>query len=136
MRGYVRIGVDGHIFLAHRLAFILVAGQVPAMVDHANGIKSDNRWANLRPADYAENAMNRGLTKRNTSGLKGVSWHARDQRWRAYICVNGRDAHLGYFQTAELAHEAYRTAAARQYGEFANFGENDNAPRTSRELAS
>lgn len=132
MRGYIRIGIDGGIYPAHRLAYLYMLGEIPpAMVDHRHRNTADNRWSEIRPATRSENSRNQKITDRNTSGFKGVSWHKRDKRWRAYICVDGKDQHLGYFDAAGLAHAAYRAAAIRLHGEFANFGGNDNSPSAS-----
>lgn len=134
-KGYIRIGVDGRIYQASRLAFLYMTGAVPPIVDHRNTNPSDNRWNNLRAADTSKNNRNRSIDSKNTSGLKGVSWHKRDKRWRAYIYVDGKDVHLGYFDTAELAHAAYRRAADKHFGVFANYGANDNAKTEGEQAA-
>src|SRR5690349_20811660 len=73
--GYVIIGIDGRQYRAHRLAWFYVTGEWPPdEIDHINGNRADNRWANLRPATVAENQRNRAKSKRNTSGYKGVYW--------------------------------------------------------------
>ena len=48
--GYVRIAIDGKRYLAHRLAWLYVHGELVPELDHANGVRSDNRLDNLRPA--------------------------------------------------------------------------------------
>jgi len=77
-----------------------------------------NRWHNLRAATKAQNGANRGATKRNKTGFKGVS-RTKDGRYRATIQVNGRWRWLGAFDTAEKAHEAYQQSARQLAGEFA-----------------
>jgi hypothetical protein len=118
--GYVLIGVDGGLYLAHCLAFIFMTGVCPSEdIDHINGVKDDNRWINLRAATRSQNNANSRLRKDNTSGLKGVYFSQERRRWVAQIGVNGRQTHLGRFATREAAHAAYTAAAHRYFGDFA-----------------
>lgn len=118
--GYIEIGVDGKRYGAHRLAFLYMSGAIPSSyVDHINLTKSDNRWCNLRPASSSQNQMNTSGRPNNTSGFKGVSWHPREERWRADIRVDGKKKCLGYFDTPEDGYDAYCAAAKSHYGEFA-----------------
>lgn len=96
------------------------------LVDHVNGDGLDNRRANLRPATPSQNAGNIGVPRDNTSGLKGVGRY-RNGRFRAYLTADGRQLHLGYFDTAEQAGRAYDAAALARWGEFArpNFPRED-----------
>jgi hypothetical protein len=87
--------------------------------DHRNTCRQDNRRENLRVATNAENNRNKRLTKDNTSGLKGASWHSRDRKWLSQIQLNGKNVHLGRFDSAEEAHAAYCKAAREFHGEFA-----------------
>ena len=120
-RGYIKIEVDGSEFMAHRLVWKIVTGIDPgsSQVDHINGDKIDNRFTNLRLASNAQNAMNKGVSARNTSGYKGVSYSERRQKWVATIRINGKSIYLGRYSTPELAHMAYCKAAAELHGEFA-----------------
>jgi hypothetical protein len=95
-------------------------------VDHINGDRLDNRKSNLRLCSNAENMRNRGALKSNTSGFKGVVLSGKD-RWRAQIKFKRTYYYLGIFSTAEAAHEAYKSAAAKLHGEFANFGKTREA---------
>lgn len=86
-------------------------------VDHANHNTLDNRKSNLRVVTKSENLRNRNVQSNNTSGYKGVIFHAG--RYRATIKVNRKNINLGRFDTIEEAAEAYKRAALRYHGEFA-----------------
>jgi hypothetical protein len=118
--GYRLLKADGRLYRSHRLAWLWMTGEwPPCEIDHINGDKPDNRWANLRLATRSQNQANQGRTVTNTSGYKGVSWNAKSRKWRAQIRVNGRDSDLGYFASAADAHEAYVVAAKHHFGSFA-----------------
>lgn len=118
--GYWRIRLDGREYKAHRLAWFYVHGKWPVQdLDHINLNKRDNRISNLRLATETENNANQSLTSRNTSGFKGVTWHAKCQKWQASVKVKGRNRYLGLFDRAEDAHSAYVQAAQEAFGEFA-----------------
>jgi hypothetical protein len=90
------------------------------VVDHIDGDGLNNRRSNLRYATVAENRRNSRAAKRNKSGFKGVR-ASPTGRWWAAITWDGKRQHLGTFDTAEEAAEAYRDAAKRLHGEFARF---------------
>lgn len=122
VEGYHVCKIDGIAYRAHRLAWLFMTGEWPAgQIDHRNGIRNDNRWANLRPASLAENARNARVKKTSKSGVKGV-W--RDDRlksnnWFASICVDRVKHPLGRFSSKEAAASAYRAAAVELHGQFA-----------------
>ena len=116
--GYWYIKINRRAYSAHRLAWLYVHGEWPThLIDHINGIKSDNRIENLRQANKSQNCANGKLRTHNTSGLKGVSKFKN--KWRAQITHNQVVIYLGLFNTKEEAHEAYLQAAQRLHGEFA-----------------
>lgn len=118
--GRITIGLLGKRWLAHRLIFIYHNGFMPDFIDHIDQNKSNNRIENLRPANKSENASNRGRTKSNTSGFKGVWWKKSSRKWGATIQKNKKSMHLGVFDTPELAHAAYVKAATVHHKEFAH----------------
>lgn len=89
--------------------------------DHIDGNSLNNVRSNLRLATKAQNNRNMKKPSHNTSGYKGVSWRKNAGRWRAYIFINNKQIHLGYFDTPEEAHAAYCEAAKELHGEFARF---------------
>jgi hypothetical protein len=78
------------------------------MIDHINHNTLDNRSCNLRLAD---NRFNQWNQKRQTSSkYPGVSRHKAAKKWEAYIRIDGKQHHLGYFKSEESAYEAYLEA--------------------------
>jgi HNH endonuclease/AP2 domain len=117
VNGYLLIMLDRVRYKAHRLAWFYVHGYwPPEEVDHINGIRSDNRFDNLRCVTRAINMTNKGSYKNSTTGFKGVHFHKRGQRYIAHIQLNGKRRHLGSFLTAEDARLAYLAAAREAFG--------------------
>jgi len=116
----VQIKINGRWrkFLLHRIAFLLMNGKWPdQIVDHKNGVRSDNRWSNLREATKTENLYNKHIHSTNRTGYKGVTW--RKGRFLARITIAGKRHRLGLFDSGERAYEAYCIAAKQFFGEFA-----------------
>jgi hypothetical protein len=119
-RGRRRIKVFGKTFIASRLAWLMVNGSLPVgEIDHVNCDSTDDRFCNLRIADRKLNSANRRVFKNNSSGKKGVSWDAKNQKWRAGIKVNGKSFNLGRYASKEAAAAAYEHAAISAFGEYA-----------------
>ena len=114
--GYPQIsGVQKYrSILLHRLVAQPEKGQY---VDHINGNKFDCRRSNLRICTNGQNGMNRGPTRLNTTGLKGV-YKARS-KFLASITFEGKVIRLGLFSDAVKAARAYDAAALEYFVEFA-----------------
>jgi len=111
--GYIRLRIDFKYCNAHRLAWLYVHGVTPnGFIDHINGIRSDNRMVNLRDVSHSMNLQNRRVSQKNnkSSGLLGVSFENSLNKFRARISINGKQKHLGLFDTKEEAHQAYLIA--------------------------
>ena len=119
--GYILIGLDGSLYLAHRLAWMYVHGEFPtAWIDHKDRNKSNNRIDNLRPATCPENMANTGVRSTNQSGFKGVSWDKKNKKWRATITVKARQISLGRYELLEHAALAYQIESKRLHPEFSD----------------
>jgi len=105
--GYFKTWVPAGNLVAHRVLWALAYGEWPdGPLDHINGDRSDNRLANLRIVSVGENNRNKGLTRKNKSGVVGVSWHSRDKIWRATIGIDGKRTSLGDFKNIDDAKSA------------------------------
>lgn len=119
--GHVQIGIKGKRYLAHRLAWQYVTGEVPTKVDHINRIPWDNSFANLRLCNQSQNMANSLMMKSNTSGVRGVSWDKSKNKWSAKISINKKTLNLGRFDDIEDAAEAYKQASLKYHGNFSPF---------------
>lgn len=117
--GYGVIRLDGTLHLSHRIIWLYVYGVPPVEnIDHINGCRTDNRILNLRECSQVENARNQKLRSTNTSGYKGVSWDSKANQWAAKGMLEGKQNHLGYFNTPEEASLAYETFTKVRHKEF------------------
>ncbi len=89
-------------------------------VDHIDNIRINNNLDNLRWSTVKENDRNRSLSKSSTTNVKGVSYHKATQKYRAYIIINGKYIHLGYFSTLEEARIVRVKRSKEEFGEFVN----------------
>jgi len=101
----------------HRMIMKAKDGQI---IDHKNGNGLDNRRENLRFCTNTENSRNQGLTKRNKTGFKGVSWSKTRKGFMAQISCDRKVKMLGVFDCPFKAARAYDAAALELHGEFAN----------------
>lgn len=121
VKGYLIAGVCGKRHLVHRLIWMYMTGKWPEQIDHINGNKADNRWANLRDVNNIGNSRNSKVYSTNTSGATGVYWDKKREVWEAKICVNYKNIHISYHGDWFDAVCA-RKSAERTYGFHPNHG--------------
>ena len=120
--GYIYISIRGKHYLAHRLAFLYMTGEIPKEVDHVNNNRSDNSWSNLRSCNRSENSCNGSLPRHNTSGVKGVSWDKSRGKWSVVIEFKGKRDFIGRFDCIKDATTKARAAREKLHKGFTNHG--------------
>ena len=108
---YAKTKVNNSTIRMHSLILNTPKGK---QVDHINHNGLDNRKSNLRICNNTQNSQNKGLQKNNTTGIAGVSWIEKRQRYECRIYVNGKKKFLGYVKTLEEA-KALRDKAEEEY---------------------
>lgn len=96
------------------------------VVDHINHNPLDNRKDNLRICTQHQNSMNRCKLSNNSSGVTGVYWNKRSNKWASTITHNDRRIFLGSFNTKEEAIRARKNAEIEYFGEYRNDSEDVN----------
>lgn len=118
-KGYVGVQVGGRKYSAHRLAWLLMTGAWPTeQVDHRDGVKTNNRWSNLRDVSASVNQQNVRTPRKRSGDLPlGVRHLPRLAKnpFAATIRVSGKNLHLGCYPTSGAAHAAYVEAKRQMH---------------------
>lgn len=118
-KGYVVIRIDGRLYKAHRLAWLYMTGSWPTgELDHKNTIRNDNRFTNLRECSRQQNLRNTNISKKSTTGFKGVSLSKNKKSFRAYATVMGKQINLGTYPDIVSANNARSEFAKTNFKEF------------------
>ncbi len=117
--GYMRIFWRNRFLRCHRVAWAIYYNeQPPEVIDHINGIGTDNRIENLRAATFSQNKQNSRLYKNNKTGVRGVYWLEKYGVWAADISVDGKTRSIGRFVTFAEAKQARIEAEKQYFGPF------------------
>lgn len=118
---YVKIGINGVTYLAHRLAWLYMFNELPNEIDHINGDGSDNRASNIRNTTPSQSQRNKRIPKTNKSGVIGVWYSEKRKKWICRITNNDKRIYLGAFDNLFDAACA-RLSAENTYGYHGNHG--------------
>lgn len=122
-RGYAYFAYNTDIVYLHRLisdsklSYHYLDGE-EQICDHINGNKLDNRRSNLRIIDFKNNAINCGLRKDNTSGVKGVYWTKKLSKWQVCINYKNKKHYLGVYESFEDAVKVRKEAEKKYFKEY------------------
>ena len=117
--GYKQIYLKGKTYLIHRIIFLMHYGYLPKCIDHIDGNPLNNKIENLRAVTLSQNQYNRKIAKHNTSGIKGVYWHKRSQKWMARCNLDKKCFYLGSYKNLDDAKDAVMNFRKIKHGEFA-----------------
>ena len=98
--GYICIRIDKRRYYAHRLAWFYMTGKWVPEIDH------EDRNSSNKDKTHSDNISNSKQSKRSVTGLRGAT-PFRDGRYVAQICYRRKRIHLGYYNSAEEAHQVY-----------------------------
>ena len=121
--GYIQIGVDGKLYLAHRIIMLLVNKSLSeeCQVDHIDHNRLNNKLNNLRVVNQSENMRNSGRRSDSSTGVTGVVYHKPAGKYMVNIFIDGKRIYLGLFETLGEAATARREADLK-YGYHKNHG--------------
>ncbi len=121
-RGYFVVGLNYKKYLIHRLVWVMHGNEPVEVIDHVNGDITDNRIENLRASTHTENMCNAKRSKRNSSGVKGVSWSKRERKWMGSVWYQHKIYKTPGFDSKEDCANAVKTLRLRLHGEFTCHG--------------
>ena len=113
--GYIVTSLDKKLIKMHRL---VTNCPEDMEVDHEFHDEWDNRKEFLRIVTKSQNQWNRVLQHNSTSGITGISWNKKLEKWEAYIVINNNKNHLGYFITKDEAIKTREQAEIEYFGEY------------------
>lgn len=121
--GYLKVTLNGKQYFAHRVAWLLHAGDDPGSddVNHRNQNRSDNRIQNLELVTAGDHKRKMPKLSNNTSGCTGVCWDIQARKWRVQISISGKSRTLGVFEDYDIAVKC-RKAAERAHGYYPEHG--------------
>lgn len=118
--GYVRVSLAKNIKeYAHRVVWFIHTGEEATVIDHINGIRTDNRIENLRGCTQQENSRNKTTKRTRKNALPRNVYAQKDGRFRVMINLNGKATQIGSYGSMEEAASSAVKARKEYYGEFA-----------------
>lgn len=111
-KGYAASRINGKIQYLHRL---IMNSPSNLQIDHINHNKLDNRISNLRIVTNLENHSNMPISKNNKSGVRGVHFNVKCNKWCAQLKYDGEYVLSEFFNTKEDAILARKITENKYY---------------------
>ena len=114
------VGLNKRTYYLHQLIYLYHHGYIPAIIDHIDRNPMNNRIENLRESSVKSNLANKSdMTgkKKNKTGFTGVSQTKNGKRF--FSSINQKL--IGYYDTAEEAHEAYKREHIKLHGHHSRY---------------
>lgn len=117
--GYRYIGLERKTYRAYHLIYMMFYGHMPRLIDHIDGNPLNNKIENLREASSLQNSWNQKKRCTNTSGIKGISWSKKNNKWVARCMINYKSHFVGSFSSIDCAEDAIKAFRIEKQGQFA-----------------
>lgn len=115
--GYKIFMFKNKFYYAHRVIYLIHYGFIPKYIDHIDRNPSNNKIENLRQATQSDNICNRPVQCNSKSGVKGVFWIEKRQRWVAKCQYQGKSKSK-YFKNIEQAEDFVRKLRQEMHQNF------------------
>jgi len=121
-KGYVRGSKKGEKVkrFHHLILNFTYDPNIDLISDHIDGNKSNNLEVNLRLVTFKVNSNNRGLSKNNKLGQKGIDFKKDCNKYRATIQSNGKSIVLYLGDSLDEAIEARKKGELKYFGELSH----------------
>ena len=107
--GYREVALFGRTYKEHILAWFVHYGCWPSgEVDHVDHVRDHNWITNLEDKSHAQNARNKARLTNTVSGMQGIWFNKKRDRWVAEIRMNGKKVWQKSFRYQTDALEARR----------------------------
>lgn len=123
-------GVNRKKVLHYRLVWLFHNKKIPKILDHIDQNALNDKIGNLRPSSPLHNSRNTKMHNNNTSGITGVCWCKKTNKWRSRVHIKGKDTYLGLFTDIEDAIKA-RKEAELKYNFDPNHGKSKEESTSS-----
>lgn len=117
---YIRIYYNKQFYLLSRLIFLMFYGYLPECVTFKDKNTLNTRIENLLEANKSEITYRRRIPSHNKTGVKGVYFNKKSNKYVAQITKNQRVIYIGRYNKKEDAERFYLEEKEKYHGEFLN----------------